>query len=135
MAKQNEQVAHPELVGGGQTALHSHAGGGGLAYTQKDVAFTCPMVGQWYVQSLLAFGVPANAVCEVLLVNKTANAELMLGLRATGTSLSRNVLLHEAEAGGNSYATMHVVADADSEVAIYKGADEAHEFYLVGYWS
>lgn len=29
MAKVVEQVAHPDLVGSGQTALHSHAGGGG----------------------------------------------------------------------------------------------------------
>jgi hypothetical protein len=29
MTAQNEQVAHADLVGGGQTALHSHAGGGG----------------------------------------------------------------------------------------------------------
>ena len=29
MAVQSETVAHREIVGGGQTALHSHAGGGG----------------------------------------------------------------------------------------------------------
>jgi len=29
MTVQSEQVAHPDLVGGGQTNLHSHAGGGG----------------------------------------------------------------------------------------------------------
>jgi len=29
MVKQSEAVAHPELVGGAQTSLHSHAGGGG----------------------------------------------------------------------------------------------------------
>lgn len=28
MATQSEQVAHADLVGGGQTSLHSHAGGG-----------------------------------------------------------------------------------------------------------
>lgn len=29
MATQEEKVAHPELVGGAETSLHSHAGGGG----------------------------------------------------------------------------------------------------------
>lgn len=29
MAKQSEAIAHAELVGGGQTSLHSHVGGGG----------------------------------------------------------------------------------------------------------
>lgn len=28
MAKKNEQVAHPELVGGGETTKHTHPGGG-----------------------------------------------------------------------------------------------------------
>jgi hypothetical protein len=32
MAIQSEQIAHAELVGGGETALHSHAGGGGAAF-------------------------------------------------------------------------------------------------------
>ena len=31
MALASEQVGHSELVGGGQTSLHSHAGGGGGA--------------------------------------------------------------------------------------------------------
>jgi hypothetical protein len=34
MTKQSEAVAHPELVGGGQTSLHSHAGGGGGLVTE-----------------------------------------------------------------------------------------------------
>jgi len=32
MTKQAEAVAHNELVGGGQTSLHSHAGGGGASF-------------------------------------------------------------------------------------------------------
>jgi hypothetical protein len=32
MAIQSENIAHSQLVGGGETALHSHAGGGGAAF-------------------------------------------------------------------------------------------------------
>ena len=35
MTVQTEQVAHSELVGGTQTSLHSHAGGGGISTLKK----------------------------------------------------------------------------------------------------
>jgi len=42
MTKQSEQVAHNELVGAGQTSLHSHAGGGGADVKGGHVAnITC----------------------------------------------------------------------------------------------
>ena len=37
MSIQGEVVAHSELVGGGQTSLHSHAGGGGEAFPVGSV--------------------------------------------------------------------------------------------------
>lgn len=37
MTKQSEQVAHAELVGGGQTTKHSHAGGGSNAFPVGSV--------------------------------------------------------------------------------------------------
>ena len=37
MAIANEKVAHPDLVGGGTTDLHSHAGGGGAAFPVGSV--------------------------------------------------------------------------------------------------
>ena len=39
MAIADEKVAHADLVGGGQTALHSHAGGGGAG--QLSLALHC----------------------------------------------------------------------------------------------
>ena len=38
MALTSEQVGHSALVGGGQTALHSHAGGGGVNVKSGKVA-------------------------------------------------------------------------------------------------
>lgn len=40
MAAQSEVVGHAELVGAGQTALHSHSGGGGLGYCLGVQALT-----------------------------------------------------------------------------------------------
>lgn len=40
MAGQSEQVAHAGLVSGGQTALHSHAGGGGGAEIKAGTVTT-----------------------------------------------------------------------------------------------
>lgn len=40
MANQSEAVGHAALVGGGETALHSHAGGGGLGYVLPVQALT-----------------------------------------------------------------------------------------------
>jgi hypothetical protein len=46
MANQTAEVAHSELVGGSQTTLHSHAGGG-LGYTLSVQALTSsPTDGQ-----------------------------------------------------------------------------------------
>lgn len=38
MALQSENIGHAELVGGGQTALHSHAGGGGVNVKSGTIA-------------------------------------------------------------------------------------------------
>lgn len=38
MTLQNEQVAHAELVGGGQTTKHSHPGGGGVNVKSGTIA-------------------------------------------------------------------------------------------------
>ncbi len=40
MTLHNEQMAHAALVGGAETALHSHAGGGGLGYAINVQALT-----------------------------------------------------------------------------------------------
>lgn len=40
MTKQNEIVAHNELVGGSQTTLHSHPGGGGGGLVDKGGTVT-----------------------------------------------------------------------------------------------
>ena len=40
MANQIEKVGHAELVGGGQTALHTHESGGGLGYAINVQALT-----------------------------------------------------------------------------------------------
>ncbi len=50
MAVVEEQIAHAELVGGGQTILHSHAGGGTLDIKQTEIDFdTMPISEKSFV--------------------------------------------------------------------------------------
>jgi len=74
MAKQNEAVAHAQLVGGGETALHSHAGGGngptvkaGTVTTSGGIAtvtFTTAFPDVNYAILLTAvMGADANIAC------------------------------------------------------------------------
>ena len=51
MAQQSEQIGHAEVVGGEQTALHSHAGGGasrgfGICLFERDVSVNMAGIGQ-----------------------------------------------------------------------------------------
>ena len=46
MAIQSEQVAHSELVGGGETTKHSHAGGGGGPALQGIVSVDPPSIAK-----------------------------------------------------------------------------------------
>lgn len=79
MALQNEKVGHKDLVGGGQTTLHSHAGGGseiikaGTVTTAAGVAtvtFGTPFADANYFISLTAQD-PGDAVIAQYL-NKVA---------------------------------------------------------------
>ena len=123
------------LTGGGETALHSHASGGGaLSYTEKMQEITPSAVG-WQTYSLSGYGVPSNAVCEFVLSNDNVGVEYEAGIRAKGSSLERRFDLQEAEAGGRTFVTVHVKADVNSQVEGYAENTTNVRFILIGYWS
>jgi len=135
MTKQAEQVAHAELVAGGQTALHSHVGGGGLGYTEDFSTIAVADINSWQDCDLSGLGVPPNAVCEVMIYNMSANLEHVGGARAKGSAHVRRVTLHEAEAGGFTFVTWHVPVDANSVIECWTDDLADLKFRLVGYWS
>ena len=135
MTKQEVTVAHPELVGGGQTTLHSHAGGGGgLSYTEKMQEIAASGTG-WRTYDLSSYGVPANAICEFVISNSNASYEREGGVRSVGSGLERRFDLHEAEAGGRDHVALHVNVDASSQIEGYAENATDIKFVLVGYWS
>ncbi len=114
------------------------AGGGGApggTYTEAYQEWTASQSDQWQVTSLSAFGVPANAVVEVAVINDETGAQRWGGVRAVGSSLDRRLQLHEAESGGVDAVVMHVQANGSSEIEHYSDNTGDVFFALLGYWS
>jgi hypothetical protein len=89
----------------------------------------------WEVVDLSVYGVPADAVAEIAILNKKDKEELWGGLRALGSVLDRRVQLNEAENKGFDTVTMHVQADANSLIEYYAEKDKEIRFVLLGYWT
>jgi len=93
VARETNDYAHPELVGGGVTSKHSHAGGA-TSYTELDgsVSTTASTQGagdgEW-VDWDLSGTVPVGTVEVNILLNKLAASDAM-GCRTNGSSLIRS---------------------------------------------
>jgi hypothetical protein len=115
------------------------AAGGGDAgdpgYTEMYQAWSATGDDTWQTVDLGAFGVPASAVVEVAVVNSDTGKEYFGGVRAVGSSLERRFQLHEAEGGGVDAVTMHVQADASSQIQHYSDRSSRVSFILLGYWT
>lgn len=127
-------------------ALHaagnpSNIGGGGggndpvPTFVEASQSWTSSGSNNWSTQDLSGFGVPANAVVEVAILNSSINKERWGGLRTTGSSLDRRFRLHEAESGGNDVVTLHVQADASSRIENFAEKNNEISFMLLGYWT
>jgi hypothetical protein len=89
----------------------------------------------WEVMDLGEYGVPADAVVEIAILNKKDKEELWGGVRAVGSVLDRRVELNEAENRGFDVVTMHVQADADGMIEYYAEKMNEINFVLLGYWT
>lgn len=98
---------------------------------QEDTWTTIDLSGDPYF-------VPANAVVEVLLYNLDGSNEQYVGVRAVGSSLDRRYFLQESEpfgAFGSDHMSMHVQADASSQIQVYSSSRFLASIYILGYWS
>ena len=89
----------------------------------------------WEVVDLAVFGVPAKAVVEVAVINSSNSKERRGGVRAVGSSLNRQLWLHESEAGGDDVMIMLVQTNASSQIEHYADTTANVSFILFGYWS
>jgi len=106
-------------------------------YVETFVSFKAGANDSWENHSLGTYGVGANQVAEVVIANTEDANEREGGVRKVGSSLSRVLDDHEAEAGGVDTSSMFVEAGGDDSAAIEvkSQVDTDINFYLVGYWS
>lgn len=146
MTKQTEQVAHADLVGGTQTALHSHAGGGGTPehglmfgirtgstdnrrYPAGAIGATAITTGAAVVNVLrvLPFIPPTAMTADQIscYVSTLLAGKVRLGIYANGTNLYPSARL--ADSGELDTGTTGI-KDAAINVAMTAGT-----LYWIGY--
>ncbi|MHC5109099.1 MAG: hypothetical protein ACYTHJ_04380 [Planctomycetota bacterium] len=105
-------------------------------YTESFETWTATSADTWETVTLSGspWNVPANATLEVAIRNDATAAQRWGGVRAVGSSLDRRIQLQEAESGGYDLVTMHVAANASSQIQHYADATGDIDFLLLGYW-
>jgi len=88
----------------------------------------------WVDKDLSTFGVPAYAICEIVMYNTANGDPCEMGVRENGSTLNRKIELHESESGGVDAFTMHVKADENSIIECYIENVANGSFFLVGWW-
>jgi len=113
-----------------------------FSYVQKFETIAPPASDQTWTDKDLNlapnnFGVPNDAVTEIILANGEGAVENQMGVRTNGgADLSRILEPQEAAGGGRDCARIHTTVDADSVLEIWHEdvSDDIYEFKLVGYW-
>ncbi|MDH3629517.1 MAG: DNRLRE domain-containing protein [Gammaproteobacteria bacterium] len=127
---------YDRILSAGEIAEFYSAGAPAVAaYTELYEPWTAATPDNWETVSLVTFGVPANAVVEVAVINEATSAQRWGGVRAVGSTLDRRLQLQEAEAGGIDVVTMHVQADVSSQIEHYSDNTSQISFILLGYWT
>jgi hypothetical protein len=103
-------------------------------YVERYQPWSANVDNAWEAVDLSVYGVPANAVVEVAIVNTAATRERWGGVRTAGSSLERRFQLHEVEAGGVDAVTLHVQTDASGRIEHYAENQAEVTFILLGYW-
>lgn len=119
MTGQTEAVAHPDLVGGGSTALHSHAGGGGLGYAINVQALTSsPTDGQ-----TVYFGTLPKAPV-------TTAGQSKIYIRKAGTIKIAEIYCFSGTAGTNEAWSIYIRKNnsADTLIATISAATSERVF-------
>ncbi|KKT04247.1 MAG: Peptidase m23 [Parcubacteria group bacterium GW2011_GWA2_43_17] len=107
-------------------------------YTEKFTDVGKPSSNAaWTSRSLSGQSVPANAICEMLIANASTANSNNVGVRRTGSSLSRLFNLHKSSAStARDCGMMHVEADSSSNIQQYlQNSGDTVNFYLLGYWN
>jgi len=106
-------------------------------YVEALDTFSAGASASWQDVNLSTYGVGAEQVAEVVLVNATDIGARQAGVRTNGSAVARIVDLHRNKDFGDDLATMFVQADgtASATVEAYAEVDADVAFVHVGYWS
>jgi hypothetical protein len=104
-------------------------------FTEVFQTLTISPNGGWNLIDLTSFGVPANAVCVILVDNSRSNRQNRIGVRSVGSSTNRDINLVEAESGGRSNATFIVQSNANSSIEIKPTTTTYNHATLLGYFN
>lgn len=106
-------------------------------YIETYELFSPTVALSWAVADLSEdpFNVPAHAVLEVAIINRSFISDNWAGVRAVGSTLDRRFVLHEAESGGWDVMVMHVQTDANSQIEYYAQNTGSIDLILLGYWT
>jgi len=112
-----------------------------LTYVDRFASTTVPSLSTtWQTLALDGYGTNRSHVAEILLGNKSHTASNALGIRSSGSSLSRTQSIHTADSGATTTSLnirrMHVQtsATASSTIEYYAETPSDAEFYLLGSW-
>ncbi len=104
-------------------------------YTERWSVFG-PAANNWTTDwNLNTYGVADGNVAEIVLVNTDGSNEYAAGVRTLGSTLTREVTIHEPEQGGVDTATMLVRASTSNATIRYRNANAAIDFYVAGFFS
>lgn len=99
MALQGEAVAHNDLVAGGQTALHSHAGGGGGG---ADVKSGLESAIPENATRVVAFVTPFSSTPDVVVNFADASIEISVVAAHTVSTTGFTIAVTKSGGGGSA---------------------------------
>ena len=131
-----EQIAHSELVGGGATTKHSHAGGGGTSFTelaggQAKVVSSTSVWQDWDLSAI----VPSGTVAVLVAIGANTTSS-QAGARKKGSSLERRAITPDIAAASNNSWAVTIITECDINriIQIYCAVNTI-QFNIIGYWS
>jgi len=108
---------YAETVANVTFALIGYLEGCDFTEAFDDLGWASP-TAEWIDTDLSGYGVPANAVVQMMCAIRSRSSRFFAGVRATGSSLERTILLDEAEGDtiANNIISMLVKADVNSKI-------------------
>ncbi len=104
MVKQNEVVAHNELVGGSQTSLHSHPGGGGGGLVDKAGLVT----SDGSAEAIVTFNTPYSDLNYFIQLTAGESEDAVICNMKSGTKTVSGFTIKTLDDGGKVEANVDV---------------------------